>query len=247
MSIWVKIPLALLLLFIGLIFLSVMGLEWTVQAAFFLLVGWIPFLADVVSQVTVRWNLVFEALLVAGALVAGTHLFIRRFWPRFHAAPEAVTPWPLRWSLSLVAMLVLLFLATMSTMGIAHHVGWLASGRAPIFRTRLFPMFAHGMGSHRLCRTALERVSAGVSPGQVPALLLAGPTTREDAEEHHVFSVPGPGGRPGFVVYPRDPRQLVEEGGFRCDDPNEKPVHMAAPELVKWRSEQHSVAAPTPP
>jgi len=246
-STWVKLPLALLLLIIGLIFLSVMGLEWLLQVAFLLLVGWVPFLVGVVSQVTVRWSLVFEALLVAGALVAGTHLFIRRLWPRFHAAPEAVTPWPLRWSLSLVAMLVLLFLATMSTMGIAHHVGWLTSGSAPFFSIRFFPAFAHGMGSYGLCRTAMERVSEGVSPGHVPTLLLADHTTRKDAEAYHVFSVPGPGGRPGFIVYPRDPRQLAEEGGFRCDDPTTKPVHMAAPELAKWRSEPHSVAAPTPP
>ncbi|MCP3100031.1 hypothetical protein LZ198_14235 [Myxococcus sp. K15C18031901] len=249
MNIVVKTLLAVFLLFVGFIFLAVTGLEWLPELLFFLALGWLPFLTRVLGEVTIRWGPVVEALLVAGVLAAGTHLFLGWLWRQVHAEAENARPWPLRWSLSLVASLVLLFSATMATVGIAHHVGWLASGRSQ-FLMRKWPMSGllemEKQPTYRLCIPAHELVRSGVSPEGVPARLLADRTSREKAEASHILVTSTPEGAADFIVFSRDPRVRATEGAFRCMMATESPKKVDEEELAALLSRQRVVARPDP-
>ncbi|MFY0562944.1 hypothetical protein ACN28E_03785 [Archangium lansingense] len=229
----------------GMSFFICMGQEWVLQAAWTLVVGWCGFLLGVLPQVTFRWGAIAETVLVGAVLGVGTHLFLRRLWRQLR--PEDVRPWPVRWSVSLVALLVLLFCATMATVGIGHHVGWLASGEAPLAESSWRYSLTHlEWDNEGLCRKAEELSRSGVPDARIAQVLLRGDlVTRSEAERMHVVPWRGAGGEAGFLVFPRDPIKRQRVGGARCGGGLTRESVQAA-ELPRLLSEGQ-VAAGTAP
>ncbi|HZH78464.1 MAG TPA: hypothetical protein VEY88_20715, partial [Archangium sp.] len=116
-------------------FLTCSGEVWMFQVPWMLVAGWSAFIGRVLPEVTFRWSAIAETVLVAGILGVGTHLFLRQLWRQLRPETAEASPWQVRWSVSLVALLVLLFSATMATVGIGHQVGWLASGRTRMLQS----------------------------------------------------------------------------------------------------------------
>ena len=104
------------------IFLVGLGFLVPFGVLFTLLFGWIRFIRDVVSTATVEWTELFFFILMLFAFVAVLHSFCR--WLYGHIC-EASTKWKFSWSASITALIFLLFLTTMSTVGIAHQVAWM--------------------------------------------------------------------------------------------------------------------------
>ena len=104
------------LFLVGLGFLVPFGVFFT------LLFGWIRFIRDVVSAAAVEWSEVFFFLLMTIAFAAILHSFCRWLYGHIY---EASTKWRLSWSASITSLIFLLFVTTMSTIGVAHQVAWI--------------------------------------------------------------------------------------------------------------------------
>ncbi|MFE8604487.1 hypothetical protein [Archangium violaceum] len=234
---------------LGVLFLMVLftcsGQVWLMQAPLVLVVGWVGFLQRVLPEVTWRWGAIAETVAVVAVLGVGTHLFLRRLWRQLR--PEDERAWPVRWSVSLVALLVLLFSATMATVGIGHHVGWLASGRASLAESswRFNPRHME-WDNEGLCRQALDLSQSGVPDARIAQVLLRGDAViRTKAERLHVVPWRGAGGEAGFLVFPRDPISRERAGGVHCGGGVEQKSFQAA-ELPKLLAGPR-VAADTAP
>jgi prepilin-type processing-associated H-X9-DG protein len=158
----------LLLIFLLLATATVCGGCWFPGAdiLFMLIIGWVLFLIRVGPQIHVRWDLLGSAIVFAGALVIGSHLFLRWLYselrppPKPEAAagesanqiptpPTALTPehqgeqpdgqrtqvWKWQWTWAGFALVILMFVAGIATIGIVHQTTWLARSPEPIYRS----------------------------------------------------------------------------------------------------------------
>lgn len=110
---------------------------------FLLFTGWTLFLFRVVPQMAVDWGGLATALLcLAGASLA-LHYFCRwyyaqvqqRLGPDAASGPTPAKSWPWRWTFSLMALIVLLFLAGISAVGLTHQAVWLATSPEPLYES----------------------------------------------------------------------------------------------------------------
>ncbi|MFY0526783.1 hypothetical protein ACN28I_27790 [Archangium gephyra] len=228
-------------------FFICMGREWLIQVPLTLALGWVAFLLRVVPEMTWRWGAIAETVAVGAVLGVGTHLFLRRLWRQLR--PEEA--WPVCWSASLVALIVLLFGATMATVGIGHHVGWLVSSREPLAQSswRFLPSRVR-WENEELCAKAQELSKSGVSDARMVQVLLGDEDekTRDRAERLYVVPWKGPGGEAGFLVFPRDPISRGWADAVRCGGGLAQDEVIKAAELPRLLSEsQGQVAADTAP
>jgi hypothetical protein len=211
---WEKIVGSVLAAVFGLMFINCTGQLWLLQMPYLLVTGWVGFLRRVLPEVTLGWSAIAETVAVGAVLGVGTHLFLRWVWR--HLRHEKAV-WPVRWSASVVALLVLLFGAAMATVGIGHQVGWLASRRTSLVSSPWNHTFkALGRDNSSLCNEALRWSSSGVSDTKVVQALLRLPETRKEFERLHVVPLRGPDGEPGFLIFPRDTDLREGGGGVRC-------------------------------
>jgi len=192
------------------------GAMWLLELPVQLATGWARFLFRVLPEVSVRPAAVLEAVLVLAALGGGLHLFLRWLWPQLRPQEQRPQPWPARWSVSILSLLVLLFLATMATVGIGHQVGWLASSRAPLLESSFGFGFPAYQEASDLCHAALRLSQGGAADERIGGLLLANPETREVMEKLTVVPLRKPGGEGVFLAIPRDPASLRLNGFMRC-------------------------------
>jgi prepilin-type processing-associated H-X9-DG protein len=89
--------------------------------------GWIVFPIRVLPRVTVDWPSVILGAAAVVLFALGVH-WIGRSWRRSRPAVDRVPPaWKIRWSLSVVAIVFLLFASGIAIVGTVHQVAWLAT------------------------------------------------------------------------------------------------------------------------
>ncbi|QSQ14337.1 hypothetical protein [Myxococcus landrumensis] len=234
-------------LFVGQCFFLAMGQTWVFLAPFLLVFGWISFLQRVVPEVTFSGRAIAEALAVTGGLAVGTHVFLRRLWRQRRADSPEPSEWPVRWSVMLVALMVLLFTATMASVGVAHHVGWMMSGRVPLTVSSWPQWNIDGSRSAGLlCDSALTHVRAGTPMEQLSLKLLKDPETRARAEALHIVSVVSEDKETYLLVFPRDPRSREEAGGAFCGQGMERARTLDSAAVQAWLREP-GLPPPPPP
>jgi prepilin-type processing-associated H-X9-DG protein len=105
-----------------------------IDFALYLIVGWIIFTARVVPQVRIGWGGVTTGIICLILFAAGLHAFLDWYSKETRVeGDQATRGWKWRWTASLVALIVLLFVAGLSTVGIAHQVGWLLTSKEALF------------------------------------------------------------------------------------------------------------------
>ncbi len=224
-----------LLLFFGFFVLSTCsGQVWLAQGPIYLVTGWLHFLLRTQPQVSLQARALGEALVVVAGLGTGLHFFLRGAWRRMRSAEASPQAWPVRWSLSLLAVLVLLFLATMSTVGIGHQVGWLFNKQEPMLKSTWdeLPMRQHSR-MRQLC-AYVQAFQENPPPGKTLSQYLLGDAeTRKEAERMHVVPVRGEDGKETVLVFARDPVEREAQGVVRCftGDDQAVPAH-ALPQLL---------------
>lgn len=120
-----KIVGALVAVLFALFFMLATGLLFIVQAAWLLALGWATFVVETLPNVTVSWGSVATAAATTALLAVGVHRFLRWVWP---LARPGVGSWRPRWTAVLLSLLALLFGTSVASVGIAHQIGWLATG-----------------------------------------------------------------------------------------------------------------------
>jgi hypothetical protein len=108
-----------------------------IQLPFYLVAGWALFLRRVVPLMTLSWVGLFTAGICLLGLTWTLHQFLR--WLYSRTKPDArsgqeVMPrvWWLRWTLSSVGVVVLMFVAGIAATGITHQTAWLFISPEPI-------------------------------------------------------------------------------------------------------------------
>lgn len=93
-----------------------------------LTVGWGFYLWRVVPRIRVDWSVFALASVYLALFTGGLHALLA--W--FYAETGEVAPkrrWTPRWTLSIVASVVLMFVAGIAATGVAHQTGWLLNSR----------------------------------------------------------------------------------------------------------------------
>jgi hypothetical protein len=120
------------------VILFCLGMAAPGDALVSLTVGWVFYLTRVLPQVQVSWPGVLTAAACLAGLAFGLHRLVGSFFP----------PWPARRTAVLLTLVVLMFIAGISGVGIAHQTAWLASSPEPLL--------ARGSIRHMAARSQLQ-------------------------------------------------------------------------------------------
>ena len=112
-----------------------------------LVAGWITYLAQVGPRIAVSWEGVGLLAVCLALATAVGHGFCRWLWQ----GTGHEGPWRPRWTISGLAVIVLMFAAGMAVTGVAHQAGWLI--RSPESLTR-------GEGSERNASSSLKTIAS---------------------------------------------------------------------------------------
>jgi prepilin-type processing-associated H-X9-DG protein len=101
-----------------------------------LVLGWVFFIVRIATEVHPGWAGIATALICLIGFTAGLHAFLR-WLSRERGAVYGSTsaPWKWQWTRSAVAVIVLMFVAGLSTVGVSHHAGWLLVSNEPLINT----------------------------------------------------------------------------------------------------------------
>jgi hypothetical protein len=109
-----------------------------------LLFGCVMFLVRVSSKVTINWSAVATGLTCLLFIWAGSHYFLRWLASAMQAgnaagaSPSPALPcWKPRWTTALVGVVVLMFVAGISFIGLVHQTAWLATSPQPYVEERV--------------------------------------------------------------------------------------------------------------
>lgn len=125
--------------FVLLAFLATMlGLMLFVQGPFMLIFGWVPFLIEKLPQITPSWEGIAMASTSLTLLIYGGHWFLRWLYSHWGQAQasDSQKPWPMRWTLSLVALLFLFFSASIGFIGATHQTAWMIGADQSLTESR---------------------------------------------------------------------------------------------------------------
>jgi hypothetical protein len=100
------------------------------EFALALVFGWTSYLGRVVPRVAIHWPGVATVALCLALFAAGFHLFVRWLASELRR-PEGGGRWRARWTAAVAGVFVLMFVAGLATVGIAHQAGWLLSSERP--------------------------------------------------------------------------------------------------------------------
>jgi len=118
-------------LFLGFIVL-VNGGVFLFQAPFWLFFGWAFFLSDALGRITLQWFALLTFALCMGGFMVGMHYFGAWLYGALTVARGTRQAWPMRWTISLAALVVLLFAAGIACIGVFHQSVWMATSSDPL-------------------------------------------------------------------------------------------------------------------
>jgi prepilin-type processing-associated H-X9-DG protein len=121
---------------IVLVALACLGFALPVDFGFALLAGWAFYLARTLPEVRVAPSGALTAMVCLVFLVVGLQYFLawlhREIRPPSGDLPARHSRWKWRWTLYLVAGVIVLFTAGTATVGVTHQLGWLITSREPL-------------------------------------------------------------------------------------------------------------------
>jgi hypothetical protein len=138
MKSWMIWGSVLLVWLIGGFYLGGMSYFFELPAAVLVLFGWMRFLVDNVPRMTFDPPAVAIGLAAMVLFVVLAHFTLRSFSAGRAAATEpAATPrtakWKWRWTLAILAVVLLMFVAGTAMVGLAHQAVWLATSPEPVY------------------------------------------------------------------------------------------------------------------
>jgi hypothetical protein len=99
-----------------------------------LAVGWMAYLVRVIPQLKPDPWIVCTAVVCLLGVILGTHAFLK--W-LYSATSDEPRDWPRKWTLQLVGLVVLMFIAGIAFTGLIHQTSWLARSPEPLIRSSL--------------------------------------------------------------------------------------------------------------
>ena len=99
-----------------------------------LVYGWVLFLLRTVPQVSVNPVAIISGTVFIVLLAVAIQGCCSSYCSAVSAKSAVSVRWRFRWSLVLVCVVVVMFVAALSTIGLARHVGWLFSSTDPTYK-----------------------------------------------------------------------------------------------------------------
>jgi prepilin-type N-terminal cleavage/methylation domain-containing protein len=184
-----------------------------------LLVGWAVYVTETLPRVTVNWPSLLSALFWVALFTAGAHRFCRWLYREAGVRASPAGPprrWRVRWTVTGVLVVMLMFAAGTAAVAVAHQVGFLATSDQP--------MYAYHNHLARTDAADLKRYCTGLQDYAQRMGGLTAANVREWAEEYelepgqfdavlHLVAVDRPDGRVAAVVlFHRDPAERERHG-----------------------------------
>lgn len=98
-----------------------------------LLFGWSSYVPRVLSRVQLSWSGLRTAMFCLTLVTAGLHGFLRWLVREMKGASAG---WKARWTLTIVAVVVLMFASGTAAVGMFHQAGWLLTSKKPLVYMR---------------------------------------------------------------------------------------------------------------
>ncbi|WP_406694866.1 DUF1559 domain-containing protein [Singulisphaera sp. Ch08] len=119
--------------FLTLLLIGCMGFAVPIDLASNLALGWLIFLGRF-AEIQINGGGLITGLVCLTLFAGGLHLFLG--WLHRQIQGEGgdppATPWKRSWTTSLVAIIVLMFVAGLTSVGVAHQTGWLLTSSEPL-------------------------------------------------------------------------------------------------------------------
>jgi len=137
-------------------FVGVLGISWPFEIGWYLAFGWIHFILRNLATVELNGVLFAEGIACMVALGIGTHYFCRWLYREAESATERAWRW--HWTASGLAVVMMLFVAGIGTIGAVHQAAWLFSTKGPLLvdsfasRAPAYEALLYGSGG----RTAVQ-------------------------------------------------------------------------------------------
>ena len=116
-----------------LVLLACAGFDLPIGIVLFTMIGWVLFLYRVVPQAQIDAAGLATAGVRLVLFAAGTHAFLGWLYDQIQNAKPPHGHWKARWTVALVSVVVLMFVAGIATVGITHQTAWLLTSREPLF------------------------------------------------------------------------------------------------------------------
>jgi hypothetical protein len=110
-----------------------LGCFFPLQVLYYLAAGWAYYLYRVVPEVRVSWSGVATAAVCLALLAVGLHRFLRWLYAaRAEGLERPARQWPLRWTATILGVVVLMFVSGIAAVGITHQTAWLVTSPEPL-------------------------------------------------------------------------------------------------------------------
>jgi hypothetical protein len=113
---------SILSLIILVFFLDLLAGGNLIQICAMVCFGWIGFVQRVLPEWRWSSSAIISFIVLASALLFGAHIFLRRVYKNFR--PDAPA-WPYRLTLRFAALVIIIFLTGIATIGVVHQTAWL--------------------------------------------------------------------------------------------------------------------------
>jgi hypothetical protein len=196
-SVLARILRMILLIFVVLFVLALLGTG--LEQLVFLVInhagfGWLHFLIRVIPAIHVNPMAIITALVCVVLLLVGAHIFLTWLARAWQAGQTDAVPWRKRWTVSLVSLILLVFVAGTTMVGITHQVAWLSTSPDSWTKsTRYFPIILVNQYAYEIkdLRTAGK---------PLPAAALQRMCRKAAADEMRIVVLNDKDGLPWFVA-----------------------------------------------
>jgi len=135
------------------LFLAITGALWLLEVPVYLIFGWIRYLTRVVPLVEFDWPTIGSALVAVLIFALGLHSFLR--WLAASLASPGAIAWRPLWTISMVAIALLLFAAGTAFVGVVHQVTWLVQSPVPFVDGGIRQVARRNQSTNQLKQMAL--------------------------------------------------------------------------------------------
>lgn len=139
---------------VALVLLGCAGFAVPMDLAIAIVFGWVWYLIRVVPQVGVAWDGVLTAAVCLVLFLAGSHAVLAWLYEHLGSEAEKGDPaprrWKPRWTAALGLLIVLMFVAGLSTAGIVHQAGWLLTSPEPLVHSGMGAVIRRAISTNNL-------------------------------------------------------------------------------------------------
>jgi prepilin-type processing-associated H-X9-DG protein len=162
----------LALVMAALFVLACMGLAWPLQLVLIVTLGWARYLYRVVPHVRVDARAAATATTCLLVLFLGLHSTLSWLYDQTQRALDSDRAvehrWRRRWTVWIICTLVLMFVAGIATVGVAHQTGWLIASPTPLLASDFTGALARLLSTNNLKQIGLALHNYNTEHGSYP-------------------------------------------------------------------------------